>query len=1852
MRLPVLACSLLLLTTVAVDCSDNGTMEARGPRVTGRIVKLYSGSRPDPVVCSDEGFLADPANCAVFYRCVRAAHGKYTVFRYQCGPGTIYDPETTVCNHPKNTKRSECFGAPDALSEPKPNEENEIEFINSQELPSPIKINLPAYESQRLQSTSSSANTWMTPAKSSTQMIFTQATTNSPQYVTQKSTQSGDACISDGFMGDSQNCRTFYRCVANGRGGYIRYEFSCSDTTVWDDDLQTCNHPSSVKRSRCGGNDNYDAKKSTTPPRSETMPVTQSTKESSEPSVIQEQLQVNYGSKVSQLQIQINNGTNGVVQNQTQVNYGDKVNQTQKQENYGSRNKQSQKLISNGSAVSQVQAQINHGNNVIQSQTQIDHTKQVSQTQTQSYGSDDDDSSNGQDHEKETHVTQSPQSNSSNKQCTSSGFMSDPDDCRKFYRCVDNGKSGYTKFEFTCGEGTVWDQSIEGCNHAWAVKKCGQSETVTAPPSSSPASSSTTVAQTTQHPHTTPEQETTDDSDDTDTGYGNQTPEPTSSSRPSTTTTTTQVQTTNSQVSTDSQTSDKTECQSNGFMGDPQDCKKFYRCVDNGNGGYTKYEFSCGEGTVWDPEIESCNHAWAVKKCGGSSTTDNKVEMTTKAQTTAVPQETSGTESHMPQNDDEDTGYGQPEPTSSSAIPTTTTTTTTTEQSNTPTTHESNNCETSGFMGDKNDCKKFYRCVDDGKGGFTRYEFACGEGTVWDQSIEGCNHPWAVKSCGHSDNQSSEPPIDQQTSTSHSTENPDHNSSTSHETTTAKVDSGTMAPEEATSTLKPSPSKDCQQEGFYGDETDCKKFYRCVDNGNGGYTKYEFTCGEGTVWDQEIQGCNHPTSNRNCSSTQGVSSTTTTDIPSKESDEMPTESTSKPTTAPSTSQTTSSEKPQPATTKPSSGICESEGFYGEPNDCKKFYRCVDDGKGGYTKYDFICGDGTAWDQEIQGCNHETETCKRNSPAETTETQTTHKTPDSSTETEKTTESGKPTTTTEKSDSATSNNGGTCTSDGFYANPNDCKKFYRCVSDGKGGFTKYDFACGEGTMWVQEIQACDHDNDVNSCSKQSVSTQPDSTSTTTQPQISSSTTSQPHTSESSTTSTSTTTIAQPDADEYQGESPASSGGECQSEGFYGNESDCTKFYRCVDNGNGGYTKYDFTCGEGTAWDSNIQTCNHISEVQGCNGQSQTQPAMQDEMSSTSEGTTTKASGSSTESSKPSDGTTSSGTESSSQSSKPANNDKCTEEGYYGNSEDCTKFYRCVDNGNGGYTKYDFDCGEGTIWDQDITACNHPRDVNNPSCKDGADSSSSSSSTTSSSSSESKDPSSTESTSGGGSSTTESSNQGSSNCSQDNTTKKPANKNVNCTKEGYYADPDDCKKFYRCVDWDGNGERFSVYHFDCGEGTIWDPSLDTCNHEDSVYPPRDCSGQSQGENMDKENTTTTESTTTTQGESSTTEKSTTTEQTTESTTQSATSEQTTTQETTTSEQTTTQQTTTSEQTTTQQSTTSEQTTTQQSTTSEQTTTQQSTTSEQTTTQQSTTSEQTTTQQSTTSEQTTTEQPTTTQQTTTEQATEQTTTQESTTSQQTTEQTTTQESTTSQQSTTEQTTTQSNEETTTQQSTTEQSTTESNQETTTQQDQTTTTESSESTTQQNNETSSEKQCPETEDDQYLYVCPTSFRRHPKYCNLFYQCTEDDDTHEVKIATFNCPNNTIYDDGKTQCVEESKADKKCDGQIAQRRRVKRLDAEMKQPMLVSSRQKMNCPAVGHFPFDKDDECSPSFLKCNKTKSGKLRGFVYRCPDNYMYWSVSRRCEQNYKIRHCKNSANDWSGRYEIPVERKNIAS
>lgn len=547
-------------------------------------------------------------------------------------------------------------------------------------------------------------------------------------------------------------------------------------------------------------------------------------------------------------------------------------------------------------------------------------------------------------------------------------------------------------------------------------------------------------------------------------------------------------------------------------------------------------------------------------------------------------------------------------------------------------------------------------------------------------------------------------------------------------------------------------------------------------------------------------------------------------------------------------------------------------------------------------------------------------------------------------------------------------------------------------------------------------------------------------------------------------------------------------------------------------------------------------------------------------------------------------------------------ECTKEGFFPDPDNCRKFYRCV-QGQSGYQKYEFECGSGTAWDQSIQTCNYIEKVaacsiDSNEIDQGLNSSTSdselpimSSSTTVSSQTTATTSSSTvpisientitastpsemstesttsetdkteasstiiatsisinekEDSSGRpeeiqmpGSSSTESSSESSSeslSTSESNeessspteshvpdcTPQKPSNAIV-CNDEGFYPHPIRCDKFYRCVN---NGNGFNVYHFDCAPGTIFDSSINTCNYPESVYPARDCTtGNTTSSNV-------------------------------ESTTQSGMPEQSTSMEITTT-QSTTQQTEESTSTKLDTTTLSMETTSEGSITAsgvELTTSNipESTESMTESMNESTTATIEATDSSTPEQ-------------TTESTTEATTSTESGTS--TTE--SQEQPTTESQSTTEsqeQSTTESQEQSTIEleePSSTEaqeQSTTELQEQSTTESQEQTTTELSESTTA---EPAVAAPCAigNLTDEQITLVCPTGFRRHPKYCNLFYQCTSEGNM-EIKILVLSCPENTIFDEKKIQCLPANKSSQPCMGTRISARFYRRLENNALSPV------------------------------------------------------------------------------------------
>ncbi|KAI9563689.1 hypothetical protein GHT06_011153 [Daphnia sinensis] len=61
---------------------------------------------------------------------------------------------------------------------------------------------------------------------------------------------------------------------------------------------------------------------------------------------------------------------------------------------------------------------------------------------------------------------------------------------------------------------------------------------------------------------------------------------------------------------------------------------------------------------------------------------------------------------------------------------------------------------------------------------------------------------------------------------------------------------------------------------------------------------------------------------------------------------------------------------------------------------------------------------------------------------------------------------------------------------------------------------------------------------------------------------------------------------------------------------------------------------------------------------------------------------------------------------------------------------------------------------------------------------------------------------------------------------------------CVKSGFFGDSKDCARFYRCVDFFGEEQQFTLFEFICGEATIFDEALSVCNHPAWVNPRPAC------------------------------------------------------------------------------------------------------------------------------------------------------------------------------------------------------------------------------------------------------------------------------------------------------------------------------------------------------------------------------------------------------------------------------
>ncbi|XP_043280232.1 mucin-5AC-like [Venturia canescens] len=1319
--------------------------------------------------------------------------------------------------------------------------------------------------------------------------------------------------------------------------------------------------------------------------------------------------------------------------------------------------------------------------------------------------------------------------------CTEEGYHADPRDCTVYYRCVDFGNGGpLVKYRFECGPGTVFSKDQgDICTHpdVCGRPECGgtneQGDKINDVDSNNkpgtekekPGNQGKPESQ----PSPTPPRGTCPScgpprgpgSAGTTAAVTETTARPTQGAG----STVASVPTAQGTAQGPDTPNIGTECTCAGFLADPQDCTKFYRCVDEGNGSFRRYEFNCGEGTVWDPKTESCNHPWAANRVGcrspggsnppgqsshgpGSTAPGNGATEPTMTVTWFPGSDSTGRPTGKPPGSSPSSSQPTPAPGSTAAsVPPTQGTG---QGPNTP--NVGTECTCAGFMADPEDCTKFYRCVDEGNGSFRRYEFNCGEGTVWDPKIESCNHPWAANRVGCQGPGGSNPP-----------------GQSSHGPGSSAPGHGTTEP---TVTITWFPGSDST-----GRPTGTAP----------GVTPSSVGPSQGSSSSESPTGATAGTTSSSVSPGQGGSSTGAPSgtPPSSGSPGDGGGCNSGPGTTPG----------KPTGSSCSGRQCKTEGFMEDAQDCQKFYRCVGNGKGSFTRYDFTCGVGTTWDQKLLTCVHPWESSRpecRDSGASNPPQGSTHgpestggppsqgasTAPPAQGSTQPPSSEGSSTVPPSQGSTEASPSGETST-----APPSEATTVPPSEATTVPSSEATTVPPSEATTVPSSEATTVPPSEATTVPPSEATTVPPSEATTVPP--SEATTVPP--SEATTVPPSEATTVPPS--EATTLPPSEATTVPPSEATTVPPSEATTV----------------PPSEATTVPSSEATTVPSSEattVPPSQGSTEVPPTEGTSAVPSSEGSSTLTPSQGTSEGSPTGGSTSpsQGPAGSSPTASPPSScgscPQCKGEGFFPNEKDCTKFYRCVKNERSGYRRFDFDCGPGTAWDQGLLTCNYIHQV--ATCKGqntapsqpagitspGSSSESSSSSSPSSESSTSSSPSeSSTSSSSSESSSSGSSESGSSSRPCDN----PASNNgIVCNKEGFFPNPDYCGKFYRCVD---NGNGFSVYHFDCAPGTIFDPSISTCNHASAVYPPRNCKdaqGTQPGPGTTDASTngapdcgSTPSSEVTTTGPPSGTSAptaSSSSETATEASSSGTSNEG--------------------------------------------------------------------------GESTSQEEPATTPQSTSSPAS----------------------------------------------GADSSGTPPASQETTAPPGPS----STEGATSQPPPAGSVI-CPvgNLTGEQIVLVCPTGFRRHPKYCNIFYQCTSDADMN-VKVLSFHCPENTIFDNKKIECVPEEQSSEPCAGVTAGARVYRRVEQSPTSMVHIEQRETL-CPDQGYYPYN-EEECSNVFYKCMRDEERTLQGYLYKCPEDFVFWPVSRRCERSSRLPMClrkynnnRNEDDFFESRWSLPEETFN---
>ncbi|XP_076678433.1 uncharacterized protein LOC143374297 [Andrena cerasifolii] len=153
------------------------------------------------------------------------------------------------------------------------------------------------------------------------------------------------------------------------------------------------------------------------------------------------------------------------------------------------------------------------------------------------------------------------------------------------------------------------------------------------------------------------------------------------------------------------------------------------------------------------------------------------------------------------------------------------------------------------------------------------------------------------------------------------------------------------------------------------------------------------------------------------------------------------------------------------------------------------------------------------------------------------------------------------------------------------------------------------------------------------------------------------------------------------------------------------------------------------------------------------------------------------------------------------------------------------------------------------------------------------------------------------------------------------------------------------------------------------------------------------------------------------------------------------------------------------------------------------------------------------------------------------------------------------------------------------------------------------------------SDTDCPfdEIPEDRTGIICPSGFRQHPKYCNMFYQCISSDN-FEVNFTSLVCPDGMVFNMKLLQCeVNETRRA----GCTIFEPTEKQDDSRI----LIHSNVEL-CPEEGRSIYG--ERCSSRYIECLRDENGDLEGYLLTCPHGQLYSRIRDKCRPSSYFHYC----------------------